>query len=37
LRHIADLVQKQRPAVCMLEFSEMSCGGAGERPFFMAE
>src|SRR5262249_61018428 len=36
-RHVADLVEEQRAAVGLLELAEMSCRGAGERAFFVAE
>ena len=34
---VADLVEKQRAAVCLLEFSDPQSFGPGEGPFFVAE
>src|SRR5439155_136578 len=36
-RHVANLVQEKRAALCLLELSQVAAGGAGERSFFMAK
>src|SRR5215468_3152125 len=36
-RHIADFVEKERAAVCLLEFPEMTGGGSGERSLLVPE
>ncbi len=36
-RHVADLVEEQRPAVALLEDADPLAIGAGERPLLMAE
>ena len=36
-RHVADLVEEQRPAVRLLELAEMTRGRAGERALLVPE
>src|SRR6516164_5841633 len=35
--HIADLIEEERTAFGLFEFSGVASGGTGEGPFFMAE
>src|SRR5918994_1497202 len=36
-RHVADLVEEQRPFVGLLELSEVPCRSAGKRPLLVTE
>src|ERR1700686_2314368 len=36
-RHVADFVEKKRPALCLLKFADVAVSSAGERSLFMAE
>src|SRR5262249_36767310 len=36
-RHVADLVEEKRAALCLFEFAEVASGGAGERAALVAK